>query len=162
MTDAIARLQSLRVRDIMNGEVVSVARHQSMADAAAIFSRHHISAAPVVDEAGKCVGILSASDFVTRELDSREGAQSHELACEDGDGMWRVVGNNMDLVGCCMQSAVQSVRADEFMLSAARIMSAQHVHRLPVIGCDERPVGIVSTMDILAALLNSVDEMNTR
>jgi predicted transcriptional regulator len=37
-------------------------------------------------------------------------------------------------------------------------MCAEHIHRLLVLDQQERPVGVVSTMDVVAALLNAVEE----
>jgi CBS domain-containing protein len=64
-----------------------------------------------------------------------------------------------DVVGAHMTPAVQSVAVDAPLLAAARIMDAQHVHRLIVLDAKERPIGVVSTMDIVAALLNAIEEM---
>jgi CBS-domain-containing membrane protein len=38
-------------------------------------------------------------------------------------------------------------------------MCEQHLHRLPVVSADGRVVGIISTMDVVAALVNAIDEM---
>ena len=40
-------------------------------------------------------------------------------------------------------------------------MCAEHIHHLPVLE-DERPIGIVSTTDIVAALINAVDEVEAQ
>src|SRR5947199_9572906 len=76
MPVVLDRLQSLRVADVMNGDVVPLSTHQTMKEAAAVFSEHHISGAPVLDEQGRCVGILSAADFVSREREATAGAKS--------------------------------------------------------------------------------------
>ena len=59
-----------------------------------------------------------------------------------------------------MASAEQSIAADASLLEAGRVMCAAHVHRIPVLD-GERVVGIVSTMDIVAAMVNVVDELDT-
>ena len=59
-----------------------------------------------------------------------------------------------------MTSALQSVAMHAPLLAAAKIMNAQHVHRLVVLDEKEKPIGVVSTMDIVAAIVNAIDEMD--
>jgi predicted transcriptional regulator len=41
------------------------------------------------------------------------------------------------------------------------MMCAQHYHRLIVLDRSQRPVGVISTMDIVASLVNLADEAQT-
>jgi CBS domain-containing protein len=59
-----------------------------------------------------------------------------------------------------MSKRVHSLLPGESLLKAARTMCEQHLHRLPVVDDEGRVVGIISTMDIVAAVVNAVDEMN--
>src|SRR6185436_6469452 len=67
MRGPIDRLSTLRVRDVMHTEVATVTTHQTMAEASEILATHEISGAPVVDDKGHCVGVLSTTDFMRRE-----------------------------------------------------------------------------------------------
>ena len=40
------------------------------------------------------------------------------------------------------------------------MMCGAHIHHLLVIDDENHPVGVISTMDIVAAMVNVVDEMN--
>ena len=66
MNSAIERLLSLRVCDVMSSTVVEVSVNASLAEAAALLVDNNVSGAPVVDESGRCVGVLSSTDFVVR------------------------------------------------------------------------------------------------
>ena len=57
-----------------------------------------------------------------------------------------------------MTTAVQSITADDPMTEAARRMCAAHVHRLPVLDHNARVIGLVTTLDIVAALLGAIEE----
>jgi CBS-domain-containing membrane protein len=57
-------LLALTVEDVMSREVVTIPRWMSMRDAAGLLRRSQISGAPVVDEQGRCMGVLSAADFL--------------------------------------------------------------------------------------------------
>lgn len=165
MLEPMARLESLRVSDVMAREVVSVSANQSMCSAAQLYVERGISAAPVIDDSGRCVGILSATDFL-RELARDHGLSmandtSHRLVGDCGFEAWRIDVEPDDVVACRMSPAVQSIAAEASVLMAARIMTAQHVHRLVVLDSGGHPLGVISTMDVVAALLNVLDEPHT-
>ncbi len=163
MTVVLDRLQSLRVSDVMNRQVVSVHSHQTMSEAAAVFAQHRISGAPVVDERGHCVGVLSAADFVRREGAPDPGAVSiaagnTAVARSSPAGSWEIRDVYPERVAARMAQAVQSVSARASLVDAARIMCAQHIHRLPVLDEKGRPVGMLTSLDIVAAVVQAVAE----
>lgn len=135
MMRALDRLRTLRVSDVMSKHVVEVAPEQRAEEVADLFVSKDVSSAPVIDRNRHCVGILSAVDFLRRKSDSP--AQT---------------------VADLMSQSVRSIGANESLLKAAHLMCAKHVHRLPVLGDDHRVVGVVSTMDFVAAVLNVLDE----
>ena len=114
---------------------------QKLADVAETLSAHEISSAPVTDDQGRCIGILSAADFLKRLGAGGSAASETEN------------------VSSYMTPAVQSIASDAGLLTAARIMCAEHIHHLPVIDPNEKMVGVVSTMDVVAAVVNAVDEL---
>jgi len=160
---ATDRLQTLKVSEVMSQNVVEVSAHQTMEEVATQFAAHNISAAPVIDELGHCVGMLSAADYLKRACprhgrgETAPSLQDHLLVHgESSDSL--EIGSVRDTVDCYMASTVQSIAADASLLEASRTMCGAHLHRLPVL--DGRlVVGIISTMDIVATLLNTIDEM---
>lgn len=167
MSEAITRLESLQVQDVMSKDVVQVSANQTMSEAATVFADHGVSAAPVMDEQGHCDGILSATDFLCRECREAESGEhsltsdSHRLVSPAGDGPMYIGSLSENLVSSHMTRAVQSVAPDVSLLKAATIMNAEHVHRLPVIDNHGRAMGLISTMDIVSSLLNAIDEEAT-
>jgi CBS-domain-containing membrane protein len=163
MTFALDRLESLRVGDIMNRDVVSVSAAQDMSAAAAVFVEHGISGAPVIDEQGRCVGVISAADFVRRDGAAKNGSIS--TACcsptvvrQEPHGPWEIHDVFPDRVSAHMSSAVQAVAVRTPLVEAGRIMCAQHVHRLPVLDAHGRPQGMVTSLDLVAAVVQAVHE----
>jgi CBS-domain-containing membrane protein len=152
MNSAIERLLTLRVADVMNKQVVHVSVNQSMADAARRLLKHSISGAPVVDEQQQCVGILSATDFVKKNGSRQEGSPTNgpEAAATPPDIEDRVADH--------MTPVVQSIRAEASLLDAARLMCRGHIHRVPVLDRQSRPVGMITALDIVAALVNAIEE----
>lgn len=160
MNSAIERLLTLRVADVMSKEVVSVSQHDTMDYAARRLLEHSISGAPVVDPQQLCVGVLSAIDFV----------KQHNCTCTDADGIkrslvqegaerpWRIDACRNDRVTDHMSPVVQSIAADKPLLAAARTMCAQHIHRLPVLDHRGRPIGMLTALDVVAALVAAIEE----
>ena len=66
MHEMFDRILSLQVGDVMASEPITIDLSASMEDVAKIFASHGLHSAPVVDENDKCVGIITASDFVKR------------------------------------------------------------------------------------------------
>lgn len=150
--NALDRLRMLCVADVMTRNVVTLSSQQSMLDVARKFVEHDVVAAPVVDEQGRCVGFFSAADFLRRELKLRQESA--------GDGASPTPASRPAVVGRFMSSNVQSLLPGEPLVRAARMMCDQHLHRVPVVNDEGRVVGIISTMDLVAALLNALDEMD--
>lgn len=161
MSAALDRLRMLKVRDLMSRTVIEVSANQTMAEAARAFAQSDVSSAPVIDDHGRCVGMLSAGDFMKRDSphDSDDMGR-HELTRRGPDDGFAIESPS-DMVSGYMTGAVQSVAADASLLQAARAMCAEHIHHLPVLE-GERAIGVVSTMDIVAALVNSVDEVEAQ
>ncbi|MDA1049310.1 MAG: CBS domain-containing protein [Planctomycetota bacterium] len=158
MWTAINRLLSLKVSDVMSRSIVEVSVSQGMGEAAAVFAARDVSSAPVIDKQGRCIGILSAADFLRRDCGGdHRNVESHVLTQEDPERASQTVPTG-DRVGAYMTDAVQSIAPDQPLLNAARIMCVGHIHHLPVIDGD-RLVGLISTMDVIAAMMNALDEM---
>ena len=160
MQAAIDRLRTLKVSDVMSRGVIPISANQTMGEAAKTFAENEIASAPVVDEVGRCIGMLSAADFMKRDRPQSGDTEPHKLTRDHANDCPSIE-SPTDMVNCYMTDAVQAVSADESLLQAARMMSAAHIHHLPVLD-GSRPVGVVSTMDIIAALINAVEEIDAR
>jgi CBS-domain-containing membrane protein len=153
------RMNRLQVRDVMSKRVVEVDRDQSMADAAGLLLAHAISGALVVDAQRRCVGIVSATDFMRLERDrsARQTAQ-HERPGRRTASSGRAGQTGAEPVGQYMSPAVQTIGPAATLLDAARIMCEQHVHRLPVLDTQGRGLGMVTCLDLVAAMVNVADQ----
>lgn len=152
MNSAIERLISLRVRDVMNRPVVQVSQQDSLIQAARAFCEKSISGAPVIDAQQRCVGILSANDFVRCFAGRKSNFTKHPAQCDEP----AAVGH--DPVSRHMTPEVRSIASEETLLAAARRMCAEHIHRLPVLDAQNQAVGMLTSLDIVAALVQAVEE----
>ena len=67
----VKTISKLRVKDVMSKHVVAVNPSDSLHEALELICENRVSALPVVDGHGHCVGILTTSDLIelTHELD---------------------------------------------------------------------------------------------
>ncbi len=139
----------------MNTNVLTVSESDDMQDAARRLFDAEVTGAPVVDAFGKCVGVLSSSDFVGRD------AGRHDLQLltrSSPNEPYQIECLNDNLVASHMSPLVQTVAAKSSILDAARLMTKEGIHRLVVVDDEQRPVGIVSTLDVTASLVNAIEE----
>lgn len=161
MNQASVGLRDLRVEEAMNTEVVTLPASATMEEAANAFASHGINGAPVVDEAGHVVGMLSATDFA--KLDETENrcschdfhSDEFELKKPTSSDCFRIVHEATDSLRQHMTTALQTVGMQQTLHEASRYMLGQQIHRLLVIDEHSRPVGVLSPLDILAALVET-------
>ena len=154
------KLAIQQVKDIMTHKVVTVAVNNTMLEAADVFFEHQITGAPVVDDLGHCVGVLSATDFVhskAEELDGRDKV-GHFLCSHRPSGLYSIDEVRHDLVRSHMSPAAQTMDQSAPLLMAARCMCEEHVHRLIVIDVSGAPVGILTSLDLIAAMVSALED----
>lgn len=170
MNSAIERLISLKVSDLMSRHVVSVSQNATMAEAAHRMSENNIGGMPVTDEQGRCVGIITTTDFTHRDQKRPESsgvgvpdnayALHGEFSVQNG-GPWSAVRIDYvaeDRVKTHMTPTLQTVNQDSSLLTAARMMCDEHIRRLVVLDESARPVGVIGSLDVVAAMVNAVEE----
>lgn len=160
--NAVDRWQELTVADVMSRNVVSVGASATMGEAAARLSNDKLSCLPVVDEQGHCVGILTVHDVVRfqAEQHSADGrwANEHRISKQRPSEPLRILPESGEGVGKYMSPAVQTVRSSAPLTRAAQMMCAAHIHHLLVLSERGAPVGVVTTLDIVASIVNAMAE----
>ncbi|NOX54320.1 MAG: CBS domain-containing protein [Planctomycetes bacterium] len=147
------------VRDVMNADVVSIRPHDAVHDALHLLLNKALSALPVVNHQGRCIGILSVTDLIamTHELveELSDPGRIQEVLMEWLDKNIKEVHSDRRKVATLMTEQVVSIRPDASVLDAAQIMLQNRVHHLPVVDDDGKLVGILSTMDLMRAFLDA-------
>jgi CBS domain-containing protein len=115
-----------------------------------------ISGAPVVDEAGKVVGIVSTTDVVRDQHERGETMEeSEQVRFHSKGGVTYSPGPGYRMldpgatVGDVMSRKVITIRESTSLAQASELMARNHVHRLPVVSESGKVVGLVSSLDIL-------------
>lgn len=145
----------LTAADVMSRDVLVIPRHMSLRAAAHLLAKARVSGAPVTDELGRCVGVLSRTDLI-RWMDRGEGmGQRFEAmdACVCSD--WQMLALEEvpeDEVRQYMTTDLVAGTPDARLSQLARWMINAHIHRVVILDSQQRPVGMVTSSDILAAV----------
>jgi CBS domain-containing protein len=132
------------VKDVMTTEVVAVRRDTTFKEMVAALRRHRVSAFPVVDDAGRVIGVVSEADLLAKEALTDPGVVAELLHHKD---IRRAEGLT---AGHLMTGEVVAVSPGDPVEQAARLMHFLKIKRLPVVNSGGELVGIVSRSDLLA------------
>ena len=136
---------SVTVRDVMTTSVVAVRKDASFKEMAAMLGSRRISAFPVVDDAGRVVGVVSEGDLLVKVAVQADGASllaalRHIREDEKATGI---------TAGDLMTEPAITIGPDAPAEEAARLMYDRRVKRLPVVN-KAVLLGIISRVDVLA------------
>ena len=136
MTEAEnAAISRRRCSEIMTRDVRTATREMTLRDVAVMMRDGDMGSVPVVED-GRLVGIITDRDIVVRSIAEGRGPDT--------------------LVGETMTSEIYSVKPDDFVFEAVRLMGDKQVRRIPVVGDDGKLSGIISMADVA---LETEDEL---
>ena len=137
------------VKDVMTTRVIFVRKGASFREMAATLREHRISAFPVLDDDRKVIGVVSEADLLTKQaLDSGEDGMPGMIT---GLLRYREQAKARGITaGDLMTSPPVTVRPEDTVEHAARLMYMRRVKRLPVVNATGRLVGIISRADVLS------------
>ena len=148
--------------DLMTANPVSVRADVAVKDAAKFLILKGFSAAPVIDEAGRPIGVVSQADIVMHnrgaaEHDSEPPQPNERRVAKPSAGKppgRRLPVEKVDRIRVrdIMMPAIFSVPAHAPVARVIEEMLALRVHRLFVIGKDGVLTGVISAVDILRRL----------
>jgi CBS-domain-containing membrane protein len=144
--------------DIMTRHIVSIGRDAPIREAIRLMLDNHVSGLPVVDAAGKVVGILTEGDLLRR---SEIATEKHrwqwlEFVLGPGRRASEYVRTHGRVIDELMTREVVGVGANTALGDIVALMERHRIKRLPVLD-NGTLVGIVSRADLLAALARALD-----
>jgi CBS domain-containing protein len=129
----------LRVGNLMTADPVVIDAEASAHEAELLLKSYRISGLPVVAD-GATVGVISQTDLLN--------ARSSELI----GGAWDRV-----KVRHLMSRPAVTVHLATTVQRAARLMLDEHIHRVVVVDEEGGPVGVLTSTDLLRAILGDED-----
>jgi predicted transcriptional regulator len=148
----------MKIKDIMTREVVTVAPDTKVREVASLISQKNIGAVPVLDDAGRLVGLITASDLFIKE----RGVPFSMVKIPQILNQWVEPGKITDFyddidkytASDVMSSPVITISPEEEVGEAASLMFEHHISRLPVMDSNKL-VGILSRSDIIRLMAES-------
>ena len=144
---------SVKASDIMVTDVVTVKPDSDVGEVAALLLANRISAAPVVDEAGALVGMISEGDLLRRGDAGTGHERSWWLRLLIGREILAAefLKENSRRVGDLMTRDIVSAAPDTSVAEIAPLLERHRIKRVPIIQ-DSMVVGIVSRANLIQAL----------
>ena len=140
-----------RVSDVMTTTVVTVDRITPYQEIDRLLTRHRISGVPVLKMGREVVGVVSETDLLAAEDETRRQAR---MASSMGRRWHLRKQPHVRLTaGALMTSPAITIGPDATIPAAARLMNTHHITRLPVIDQKGKLIGIVGRRDLLSVFL---------
>jgi CBS domain-containing protein len=143
----------MRAHQIMTRPVITVTPETTIVEAASTMLQRHLSGLPIVDAAGKLVGIVSESDFIRRGEIGTERKRGRFLTFILGPGQAATdfVHEHGRKIAEIMTREPLTISEDTPLEEIVELMEKRNVKRLPVMRGDQI-VGIVSRANLLQAV----------
>ncbi len=154
----------LRAKDLMASNPVSIHRDATVREAVALLADRGFGAMPVIDEAGRPVGVVSRTDILIHEREYVHHPCKPDDACKPDDGDWDMFagppwpeGFSIEVtdpttVAEIMTPAIFTVPLEASAREVVRRMLELKVHHLFVVDGDLALVGVISPLDVLRHL----------
>jgi CBS domain-containing protein len=152
-------MAALSVRDIMDGDVPSVYDTDTIDRVLRVMREHELHGIPVVNEGGRCVGIITENDLVMTGEDA-DLHLPHYFELFGGLVFLEPLSHFEDRLRKATAATAEdlmtpdpvTIEAGAPVQEAARLIAAKKHNRLPVIE-HGRLVGVVTRLDVLGALV---------
>lgn len=134
------------VADVMTTGVIAVTRSAYFRQIARLLRQFKVSACPVINDAGRVVGVVSEADLLYKAADCELPAGLIRLRWKLGEESKITPVTAQEL----MTSPAVTILADAPVQLTARMMRDRRLKRLPVVGQDGDLIGIISRADVLS------------
>lgn len=152
-------MENLRVRDIMQSEVITVGPDTTVRELADLLAENKISGVPVIDDQRAVVGMVSEADVILQDVDLHfpyyiqflDSIIYVESVAKFKERFRKAFGAKVSDI---MTMEVVTVSPEATVREAATLMADNKVNRLPVTEA-LRLVGIVTRGDVVRAIAES-------
>jgi CBS domain-containing protein len=144
-------MRDCRVRHIMTAEVVSIEVHEPVTELIRLFASYPVHHLPVIEQ-GEVRGMVSSADMLKFE----------SFIPKSGVMTSAALLNERFKIKIIMRQPVVTAAPDDTIEDAASRMVSHGVHALPVVNETRHLIGIVTTTDIMQALLHGIGLRSAR
>jgi CBS-domain-containing membrane protein len=147
----------LTAADVMTSDVITVKKETTIRELAELFARHRISSAPVVDDTGAIIGIVTETDLVEQDKSLHiptvvsifdwviylESDRKFEKELKKMTGQ---------TVGDIYTEKVIHVAPNTPVSDVADLISSRRINSVPVVE-EGKVVGIVARIDLIRTMI---------
>ena len=147
----------MKARDVMVSPVITVGDDATVQDVAKTMIARRISAVPVIDKAGKLVGVVTEADLMHRIEAGTERPYSWWLHMLSGDRAMAAdyVKSHARKIADVMTREVKAAGPETPLVDIAELFETHHVKRVPIVNEAGDLVGIVSRANIVQAVASA-------
>ncbi|HKB01692.1 MAG TPA: CBS domain-containing protein [Gemmataceae bacterium] len=157
------RLHAVLADDVMTANPVSIREELTVHEAVVFLTERRISAAPVINQAGRPVGVVSEADVLRHDREHADHLYwlpqklvDRELTLGSGehldDRSFEVEVPDVTRVKDIMNPVIYAVRRDTPIPDVVIQLVKRRIHRLFVVDEDGSLVGVITTLDLLSRL----------
>ncbi len=151
-------MKNVLAKDIMTRNVVTAVAEMPVKELADLLAKKNVSGAPVLDAAGKVIGMVSESDLIMVDARIHYPTYFHLL---DGFIYWpasvakfneefkKALGST---VGDIMSDGATSAGQDATLEDLATLMTDNDISRIPIVSPEHKLVGLVTKHDLVKAI----------
>lgn len=144
-------MSDLCASDLMTQPPISLCSRATIPEALHLFLERGFHAAPVIDEAGKPIGVLSMADVMRHDLDRGTHASHDDRDIPLPDG-FELEDVDFTRVEDIMTPTIFTIPKEIHMPSIIRQMLDLDVHQLYVVDKNGLLIGVITTKDIVRYL----------
>jgi CBS domain-containing membrane protein len=148
------RFGETRCEHVMSRDVVTVEFATPLDEAWALLHGHDMPTLPVIDRARRVIGVLGREDFV-RALGRRPERDWGDRLRALLRTTTAIHSDKAEVAGQVMTAPAVTVRASMALADLVPRMADAGHHHLPVVGDDDKLVGVIAPSDVIAALYES-------
>ena len=146
----------MTIKEIMTTNVVTIPYNATLRDAAKILSEHAVSGAPVIDQQGLLIGIVSEKDLFKALYPSHAEFYETPGVWIDLDKLEERTSEAADKpIQDFMSKEVITVNLTSSLMQVGSTMLVRGIHRVVVVGNEGQIVGIVTRRDIYKNILKN-------
>ncbi len=150
-------LETQSCKEIMTHPIISVEFGNSLSEVWSLMQEHQVRSIPVIDRAGRIIGIITASDF-KKEARKHQGKTTEESLKIVIKQTGKLTSNKPEVAGQLMTSPVITLQESAPAAHAFSVFEKKGIRHIPILNDEQRLVGMLAHADIIR--INSSAQMD--
>lgn len=149
----------MRVEEFMTRRVVTITPDTTLMAAARLMLEHRVGGLPVLNAAGRIIGVFSESDLLREEGNAEDRSPWLEMMVGPDGGTSASRRLDAQKVGDIMTREPITIAPGASIAQACRLLHEHRLRRLPVVENDNL-VGMIARADLVRAVATSAEKVS--